>query len=153
MASLSPEELKSLAQGKPEETKPAPVPEEIKVAPVVEEVKAAAASPEKESLSDDTIAKLLGKKKKKDVDIEVKATPEASKTESTLDFKKRAEEMEADHLIKVKSSLIDDAPSFSVSKVIESLSAKDKKESGSKEDLGSDNDVHLKEDLRMNLTL
>ena len=152
MASLSPEELKSLAQGKPEETKPAPVQEEIKVAPVVEEVKAAA-SPEKESLSDDTIAKLLGKKKKKDVDIEVKATSEASKTESTLDFKKRAEEMEADHLIKVKSSLIDDAPSFSVSKVIESLSAKDKKESGSKEDLGSDNDVHLKEDLRMNLTL
>ena len=37
--------------------------------------------------------------------------------------------MDADHRTQVKSTLIDDAPSFSVSKVIESMSKlKDKKE-------------------------
>lgn len=46
---------------------------------------------------------------------------EPSAPESTKDFKKRAEELEAAHLFKVKSTIADDAPNFSVSQVISSM--------------------------------
>ena len=59
--------------------------------------------------------------------------------------------MEAEHLKVIKASSQDPAPEFSVSQVIQAISHKSIPLI--KEELGSDSDVHLKEDMRMNLTL
>jgi hypothetical protein len=99
MASLSPEELKSLAQDKPVE--------EVKAEPPLEKVESA--------LPDTSIAKLLGGEKKKSESISSSLLNDhsfedstfkinvKSAEDSTKDFKKRAEEIEAAHLLKVKA--------------------------------------------------
>ena len=98
MASLSPEELKSLAQDKP-----------------VEEVKAEPLEKVETALPDTSIAKLLGGEKKKSESISSSLLNDhsfedstfkinvKSAEDSTKDFKKRAEEIEAAHLLKVKA--------------------------------------------------
>jgi hypothetical protein len=48
--------------------------------------------------------------------------------DSSKDFKKRAEEIEAAHLLKVKAETIDTAPNFSVSQVITGMQKLKEKE-------------------------
>lgn len=59
--------------------------------------------------------------------------------------------MEAEHLKDVKALSQEPAPEFSVSQVISDISHKSIPLI--KEELGSDNDVHLKADMRMNMTI
>lgn len=58
----------------------------------------------------------------------MKIKVESPSVDSTKDFKKRAEEIEAAHLLKVKSDSIDSAPSFSVSQVITGMQKLKEKE-------------------------
>lgn len=82
------------------------------------------------------------------VDTDSEPKPEKPKP---LDFRKRAEEMEKEHLKVIKAEAQEPAPEFSVSQVIQAISRKSVPLI--KEELGSDSDVHLKGDLRMNMTL
>lgn len=92
MASLSPEEFKSLAQDKAEDTSTKDT-----TSANSEQVTAPTSS-----LEDEIEAKL-------------KSDKESKKSEKPKDFKQRAEEMEAEHLKVIKASSQDPAPEFSVS--------------------------------------
>jgi hypothetical protein len=89
MASLSPEEFKSLAQDKTEDTSTKDT-----TSANSEQVTASTSS-----LEDEIEAKIKSDKK----------------SEKPKDFKQRAEEMEAEHLKVIKASSQDPAPEFSVS--------------------------------------
>jgi hypothetical protein len=89
MASLSPEEFKSLAQDKAEDTS-------TKDTTSANSEQATAST---SSLEDEIEAKIKSDKK----------------SEKPKDFKQRAEEMEAEHLKVIKASSQDPAPEFSVS--------------------------------------